>query len=69
MQTEVSTRTQSAGTAEVAAAAAELVTNGSVEMGAHRPDDAGRLRHCCPPTPRSTSTTCPGTTSPNRSLR
>src|SRR4029078_2920462 len=43
MQTEGSTRTQGAGTAEVAAAAAELVTNGSGEMGADRPDHGRAL--------------------------
>lgn len=45
---EPSTRVQGAGSAEVAAAAAELVTNGSVEMGAHRPEDARAIAAVLP---------------------
>ena len=45
---EPSTRLQGAGSAEVAAAAAELVTNGSVEMGAHRPGDARAIAAVLP---------------------
>ena len=45
---EPSTRIQGAGNAEVAAAAAELVTNGSVEMGAHRPEDARAIAAVLP---------------------
>jgi methylenetetrahydrofolate reductase (NADH) len=45
---EPSTRLQGAGGAEVAAAAAELVTNGSVEMGAHRPEDARAIAAVLP---------------------
>jgi len=45
---EPSTRLQGAGSAEVAAAAAELVTNGSVEMGAHRPEDARAIAAVLP---------------------
>jgi methylenetetrahydrofolate reductase (NADPH) len=37
---ETSTRLQAVTATEVSAAAAELVTNGSVEMGTHRPEDA-----------------------------
>jgi len=45
---ETSTRVPAAGAAEVAAAAAELVTNGSVEMGAHRPEDARAIATLVP---------------------
>jgi methylenetetrahydrofolate reductase (NADH) len=45
---EPSTRLQGAGGTEFAAAAAELVTNGSVEMGAHRPDDARAIAAVLP---------------------
>src|SRR5512134_245745 len=45
---EPSTRLQGAGGGEVAAAAAELVTNGSVEMGAHRPEEARAIAAMLP---------------------
>ena len=45
---EPSTRLQAAGSGEVAAAIAELVTNGSVEMGAHRPQDAKAIATLVP---------------------
>jgi methylenetetrahydrofolate reductase (NADH) len=45
---EPSTRLQGAGNAEVGAAAAELVTNGSVEMGAHRPEEARAIAAVLP---------------------
>ena len=45
---EPSTRLQGPGSAEVAAAAAELVTNGSVEMGAHRPEEARAIAAVLP---------------------
>ena len=45
---ETSTRLQAAGAADVAAAVAELVTNGSVEMGAHRPEDAQAIARLLP---------------------
>ena len=45
---EPSSRLQSAGSSEVAAVVAELVTNGSVEMGAHRPQDAQAIATLVP---------------------
>ncbi len=45
---EPSARLQAAGSNEVAAAVAELVTNGSVEMGAHRPQDAKAIATLVP---------------------
>lgn len=45
---EPSTRSQAAATPDVAAAVAELVTNGSVEMGAHRPEDARAIATLVP---------------------
>jgi len=45
---EPTTRLQAAATADVAAAVAELVTNGSVEMGAHRPEDARAIATLVP---------------------
>ena len=68
--TDASTRAAAAPhPPDIAAAAAELVACGSLEMGADTPEDARASPSCCPPARRSTSTTCRATSSPTRCTR